>query len=80
MGDVSSWDRGCRTHLLSSGHWPDKFIMNESLNTYGLMRGMLITTEQIGTKIDENRVVYFDLPLLRKTDATVLEGNGEGTE
>jgi hypothetical protein len=54
--------------------------MNESLNTYGLMRGMLITTEQIGTKIDENRVVYFDLPLLRKTDATVLEGNGEGTE
>jgi len=48
-------------------HPPDNFIMNEALNTYALMRGMLITTEQIGTKIDENRMVYFDLPLQRKT-------------
>jgi predicted amidohydrolase len=61
-------------------HPPDNFIMNESLNTYALMRGMLITTEQIGTTIDENRVVYFDLPLLRKTDSTVLEGNEKGTQ
>ena len=49
-------------------HPPDNFIQNESLNTYAVTRGMLITTEQIGTAVDQNRVVYFDLPLLRDAD------------
>ena len=44
-------------------HPPEKPIMNGAVNTYAVQRGMLITTEQIGTKIDENRVVYFDLQL-----------------
>ena len=33
------------------------------MNTYAVTRGMLIITEQIGTEVDQNRVVYFDLPL-----------------
>ncbi len=46
-------------------HPPDNFIQSEVLNTYAVMRGMLIITEQIGTEVDQNRVVYFDLPVLR---------------
>ena len=33
-------------------------------------RGMLIITEQIGTEFDQNRVVYFDLPLRQAADAS----------
>ncbi len=39
--------------------------MNEVLNTYAVERGMLIITEQIGTAADQNRVVYFDVPMRR---------------
>ncbi len=44
-------------------HPPDKHIMNDSVNTYAVQRGMLITTEQIGTDLDDNRVVFYDLSL-----------------
>ena len=47
-------------------HPPAKHIMIDAVNTYAVLRGMLITTEQIGTKLDKNRVVYFDLPLPHK--------------
>ncbi len=46
-------------------HPPDNFIMSAELNTYAVTRGMLIITEQIGTAVDKNRVVYFDLPVVR---------------
>jgi predicted amidohydrolase len=44
-------------------HPPENLLQCEMLNTYAVTRGMLIITEQIGTAVDENRVVYFDLPL-----------------
>ena len=44
-------------------HPPENFIQNDVLNTYAASRGMLIITEQIGTEVDQNRVVYFDLPI-----------------
>jgi predicted amidohydrolase len=49
-------------------HPPDNFIQRDALNTYAVMRGMLIITEQTGTKVDQNRVVYFDLPLRQAAD------------
>lgn len=49
-------------------HPPDNLIQSEVLNTYAVVRGMLIITEQIDTAADQNRVVYFDLPLPRDTD------------
>ncbi|MEM7475114.1 MAG: hypothetical protein AAF483_08995 [Planctomycetota bacterium] len=47
-------------------HPSQKHVMNDSVNTYAVKRGMLITAEQIGTKLDSNRVVYFDMPLPQK--------------
>jgi predicted amidohydrolase len=46
-------------------HPPENFVQCDALNTYAVTRGMLVITEQIGTAVDENRVVYFDLPLRR---------------
>ena len=43
-----------------------KHVMNDTVNTYAVLRGMLITTEQIGTNLDKNCAVYFDLPLPHK--------------
>jgi len=42
---------------------PGNYSQNELIGTYAIGRGMVIGTEQIGTNIDQNRVVYFDLPL-----------------
>ena len=47
-------------------HPPEKHTMNDAVKTYAGQRGMLITTEQIGTKLDPNRVVYFDMPIKRE--------------
>ena len=41
------------------------------IGTYAMGRGMVIGTEQIGTNIDQNRVVYFDLPLARNNSPAV---------
>ena len=51
-------------------HPPENHIMNEVLNTYAVERGMLIITEQIGTAADQNRVVYFDVPMRRGVSGT----------
>ena len=46
-------------------HPPENFIQNDVLNTYAASRGMLIISEQVDTEADQNRVVYFDLPIRR---------------
>ncbi len=52
-------------------HPPENLIQSEVLNTYAVVRGMLIITEQIDTAVDQKRVVYFDLPVLRDADLGV---------
>ena len=54
-------------------HPPDNFIMSAELNTYAVTRGMLIITEQIGKAVDKNRVVYFDLPVVREAGKRVTK-------
>ncbi len=49
-------------------HPPDNLIQCDAVNTYAVTRGMLIITEQAGTEVDQNRVVYFDLPLRQTAD------------
>lgn len=51
-------------------HPPENLIQCDAVNTYAVMRGMLIITEQIGTEFDQNRVVYFDLPLRHAADTS----------
>lgn len=54
-------------------HPPENWFRNEIFNCHSLARGMLIGTEQIGTDVDKNGVVYFDLPLTRERPAARQE-------
>ena len=51
-------------------HPPANLIQCDAVNSYAVTRGMLIITEQIGAEVDQNRVVYFDLPLRQTADAS----------
>ena len=55
-------------------------LRSQLLTPYGFARGMVISPEQIGTKVDQNRVVFFDLPLSRKAASAVPDKKKAGHE